>query len=129
MPSNAQWDEMSKAADLAHFSPATTTSLADNTFTLAYSQNYFSVHLITLSNPDAVSVKKPAEKNSVATAKTLRPHIGNNGMVLEMPLSGRYTASLFTINGRKVFEASGQGPGNLAIPVPRVSRGAFVLQG
>ncbi|MBN1309255.1 MAG: hypothetical protein JXA18_15125 [Chitinispirillaceae bacterium] len=127
-PSNAQWDELRQAGELAHYSPETTTSLTGSTFTMAFSQNYFSVHLITLSNPNALPVKKPVVESAIAKSNALRANVHEGAVMLEIRGTEQYTVNVYTTAGRNIFTTSAKGPGNTRISVSGMPAGAFVLE-
>jgi hypothetical protein len=127
-PSNAQWDELRAASDLEHYAPQAITTLDGTTFTMAYSQHYYSVHLITLSNPNAVSAKKPARESAIEMPDVLRASVHKQFVMLETLQAGRYTVSFYTTGGRKISEAMVNGPGNASIPIPEMPTGAFVMK-
>ncbi len=128
VPSHAQWDALREAGRLQLYDSVLTVDCTGGTFTKKFKAHCFSVHLIVLSNPDEVSLGKPAKTEDAAKAKASRIYMRRGETVLETPPGGRSAVCLFTIEGRKIFEASIQGPGTAVIPIPRTSAGAFVVQ-
>jgi len=50
-PTDAQWDKLRDAARLERYDAVATATLAGTSFTKKFKANYYSVHLIVLSNP------------------------------------------------------------------------------
>jgi beta-xylosidase len=128
VPSNAQWDELRKASDLARYHEATTTTLTGNTLSMGYSQHYFSVHVIILSNPKGASAGKPAGQAAAAGSGGLRASVRGHTINLETRRGGKYTVGIYSTSGREILETTVDGPGNAFISIPTKPAGAFVLE-
>jgi xylan 1,4-beta-xylosidase len=129
VPTNAQWDELRKASDLARYDQTTTVTEAGSTFTKSFSMNYFSVHLIVLSNPHSVSAKK---KLSGEAAKEMpgvpKLSVHDRAVILNMPQAEKYRLSIHTTGGRKIFQTAAVGPGSALIKIPKIPAGTFVVE-
>ena len=128
VPSNAQWDALRSASQLERYDSTTTTTLTGNSFTKTFKANYYSVHLIILSNPYPTRVKKPIEKTAIPAPADLWAKAGNGKIILSMPWKGHYTASLYTTTGQNIFKIAEIGPESAIISVPQMPAGAFMLQ-
>ena len=108
-PSHTQWDAIRLSSNLAHYDSVATVTLTGNTFTKTFPLHYYSVMLITLTNPNGVSVKRSSERmidNYIPAS--FRTEISNGKMMLTLPGSGQFTVRLVTPNGRTLIsEKSG----------------------
>jgi hypothetical protein len=126
-PSNAQWDAIRLSSNLAHYDSVATVTLTGNTFTKTFPLHYYSVMLITLTNPNGVSVKGSSERmidNYVPAS--LRTEISNGKMMLALPGSGQFTVRLVTPNGRTLI--SERAMGTSSISLSKVPAGTYLLE-
>jgi xylan 1,4-beta-xylosidase len=128
VPSNAQWDSLRNVSNLAHFDSATTTTLTGTTFTKAYSQHYFSVMLIILTNPNATPVKRQSYWEKNAATGTLHAEIRGGKMSLTLPQFDRYAVTLLSASGRTIATAKTSGSGTVDIAMPKIPAGIYVVQ-
>ena len=127
VPSNAQWDSLRLAANLAHYDSVITSTLTGTTFTKTFSQHYYSVMLITLTNPNGVSVKRSSERmidNYIPAS--FRTEISNGKMMLTLPGSGQFTVRLVTPNGRTLI--SERAAGTSSISLAKIPAGTYLLE-
>jgi xylan 1,4-beta-xylosidase len=127
-PSNAQWDALRGSSQLERYDSTMTATLTGNSFSKTFKANYYSVHLLLVSNPKPTLVKKSEKQTRVSEPGDLRVLVGNGKIRLVMPEKGYYTASFYTISGQKIFEAAEFGPGDALISIPKIPASAFVLQ-
>jgi xylan 1,4-beta-xylosidase len=128
VPSNAQWDALRAASNLAHYDSVTTTTLTGTTFTKAFSQHYYSVMLVILSNPNGASVRRSAAAAQGAASVTLHAEIRDGRMMLTLPENDRYTVRLFSTSGRTIVTARTSGAGTVEISVPKIPAGIYMVQ-
>jgi xylan 1,4-beta-xylosidase len=124
-PSNSQWDEIRKAADLAHYDEVTTTTLAGTTFAKSWSQNYYSVDLIILSNPDATANHN---KNAEKKPDRMNTLVKQGKIILEIKDNEHYSVNLYTTAGQRILHAGEYSQGNASISIPKMAAGTFVLE-
>jgi xylan 1,4-beta-xylosidase len=126
-PTHVQWDSIRAAATL--YDTVMTRSLATATtpLTLAFSQHYYSVMLLVLSNPSAVSVKHQSEATLNAAPTAMRAVIHGSRMMLTLPENDRYTVRLLSASGRTIVEARTSGSGTAGISLPKIPAGVYTV--
>lgn len=127
-PTNAQWDAIRQASYLAHYDSVATTPLTGSTFSKTIPQlHYYSVMLITLTNPNGVSVKRSSERmTDNYVPASLRTEISNGKMMLTLPGSGQFRVRLVTPNGRTLI--SERTMGTSSISLAKVPAGTYLLE-
>jgi len=125
-PTNAQWDQLRAASDLEHYSEPSTTTLDGTTFSMSWSQHYYSVHLITLTNPNPVATKKTGRSGFTRNTNSLKAIVRDQSVMLETQLTGEFAIAFYTTDGRKMYETVASG--NRLIPIPKMAAGTFVLK-
>jgi hypothetical protein len=127
-PTNAQWDALKTAGNLYNTVTTQTLAAVSSPVTLSFTQNYFSVNLFVLSNPNQTSVKHPADAAARMMPAVISADIRDGKLVLNVAETGRYSVRLFSTDGRKVFESRRSCAGTAVFAVPHSLQGTFVLQ-
>jgi xylan 1,4-beta-xylosidase len=127
VPSNAQWDALQNASTLENFDSITVTNVSGNTFIKSFPSHYFSVHLITLSNPDLVSVSHDRSKSSINNSK--RCSFFLDGKILTtLPTFGAYTVTIYFPNGKIAAKGDFRKQSDISIPFSRFSKGVYLIK-
>ena len=127
-PSNAVWGQMKAASALQHYDSVTTQTLTAKTFTKTFPLNYYGMTLLTLTNPNASAVAKPASAVKAMEAVAWRADIKSGKLMLTVPERGLYKVGLFTTGGRKMFESRDLYTGNVNLDLPKIPAGVYVIQ-
>lgn len=128
VPSNAQWDSLRLAANLAHYDSVITSTLTGTTFTKTFSQHYYSVMLVVLSNPNAVAVQRQSAAAKSFAPAVLRVEIRSGKMMLALPEAGKYSVRLYLTTGRVVFAANTSGSTAVAFSLPKIPAGIYLVR-
>jgi xylan 1,4-beta-xylosidase len=128
-PTQAQWTQLKTSEALANQDPETTTSLTDKTWTKTFTQNYYSVGLVTLSN-SAVAVREPSERSVQPRIHCDLPQakFGPRAVALTLPAAGAYAVRMVSTNGKSLFDKAMHGPGVASISIEKFPAGAYVIE-
>ena len=128
-PSKTQWDKIRAASTLEKYDSTTTVNITSNSYTKKFNAHYYSVHLITLRNPESVSVHKSSLTNrTTGNLRILGVKIRNGKIILNAPFTNHYTVNLFTTDGRVLLTAQGFGQKNKELQLPKLAHGMYILQ-
>ena len=119
---------MKAASALQHYDSVTTQTLTAKTFTKTFPLNYYGMTLLTLTNPNASAVAKPASAVKAMEAVAWRADIKSGKLMLTVPERGLYKVGLFTTGGRKMFESRDLYTGNVNLDLPKIPAGVYVIQ-
>jgi xylan 1,4-beta-xylosidase len=127
-PSNAVWDQMKAASVMQHYDSVATQTLTAKTFTKTFPLNYYGMTLLTLTNPNASAVVKPASAVKSMEAATLRADIRGGKLTLNVPERGFYKVGIYSTGGRKIFDSRNTFSGNVDLALPKMPAGVYVIQ-
>jgi xylan 1,4-beta-xylosidase len=126
-PTHAQWDSIRTQTGMGIYDSSTQT-LTGTTYTKAFSQHYWGVSVMVLSNPKASAIRNPADATKSMAPVALRADIRNGKLMLTVPAPGLYKVGLYTTSGRKVFGSGIYCAGTAAIPLRKIPAGVYILQ-
>jgi xylan 1,4-beta-xylosidase len=127
-PTSGQWTTIAAAAQLAHYdSVKTDTTITSGTYTKAFTQNYYSVNLIRLSQIPSSGVSEPPKK-VVDPIASMNAKIAGKNLLLDLPLSGQYAVQLYATNGQKILDKRISGPGKSSIALEKVPAGIYLVR-
>lgn len=126
-PTQAEWAQLKTAEAIANQDPVSTETLSGTTWTKSFTQNYYSVGLITLSNPQAVKSDphqnekiSPIQRSDIAVTGR-----GGNIMIV-LPFTGSVSVRLFSAQGRAVMSKKADDAKVLSLE--NVATGAYLLE-
>jgi xylan 1,4-beta-xylosidase len=130
-PSAAQWTQIANAAQLAHYDSAATVTLTGTagnaTYTKSFTQNYYSVGLIQLTNFKPTMANNPKSRKELALEKS-NIAITGKSVLVSLPYSGQYTINLYSTSGRKEVGLHTAGPVNGSIALGQIPAGTYLLE-
>ncbi|HAJ79740.1 MAG TPA: hypothetical protein DCO75_08200, partial [Fibrobacteres bacterium] len=127
-PTSAQWDSIAAAADLAHYdSVITDTTIASKTYSKSFTQNYYSIGLIQITNVTGSAIR--SNKNAVSMhVEKLNASVAGKNICVTLPDASNYNVRLFTTAGRQIASTRVSGIGTHSIPMFKVSSGTYMLE-
>jgi xylan 1,4-beta-xylosidase len=126
-PSATQWTTLANSAALAHYDSVATTTITGGTFSKTFTQNYYSVGLIQITNQNAVKTIEDVKNIPTINTAIKAQKVGTN-LLVSVPTQGQYTVQLFSTSGKKMLTVSGIGPGNNSIPLNKMATGSYLLK-
>jgi xylan 1,4-beta-xylosidase len=127
-PTSDQWTTIAAAAQLAYYDAVKAdTTISSGTYTKAFTQNYYSVNLIRLSQIPSSGVYEP-QKNVLDLMAGIKAKMAGENILITMPFAGRYEVQLFSANGQKIFDAQSTGPGKSSIALEKIPSGIYLLK-
>ncbi|MBN1308798.1 MAG: hypothetical protein JXA18_12820 [Chitinispirillaceae bacterium] len=126
-PSQAQWTQLKNAEALAEQDPASTVTLTEKTWTKSFKQNYYSVGLITLSNPSAV-MSDPGKPEAIRPANGSDVSVTSTGRAIMIihPFAGTVSARLFSPDGKIILNRKAYG--TITFSRENLAPGAYLLE-
>jgi hypothetical protein len=126
-PSAAQWALLKASAELAYDDSNKIVTLNNNSYSESFAQRRFSASLILIRDPSKIAIRKPAGPFQ-SFSQRLRAEFRNKELVITLPTAGQNELSLFNVKGAMVFKTNTIGRNTIAIPMPNVQTGAYILR-
>jgi hypothetical protein len=125
-PSEIQWTTIANAANLAHYDSASTVAISGGTYSKTFTQNYYSVGLIQLTNPAVGIINRTGDtRNVIGMIKT---RLAAGTLTVDAGITGRYEIALYSVKGQRVKTMYAHGPGTTAISLHSLPAGAYLLE-
>lgn len=128
-PSASVWTTLNNASQLQHYdSVVTKATITNGTFTKTFTQNYYSVGLIQITNANGTGVSEPMKEKTFAPILNINATVIGKSVVMSIPYSGNFKINLFGTNGRKEATLNATGPGTSSISLAKVPAGTYLLE-
>jgi hypothetical protein len=127
VPSNAQWDALRNASTLENYDSISVTPISGNEFTKSFASHYFSVHLLTLSNPEIVPIEHNSSKSSIKNS--IRCSFYPHGTIkISLPDAGWYKVAVYFPNGKIAEKGNFYAQSDILFPFAKFSKGVYLLK-
>jgi xylan 1,4-beta-xylosidase len=128
-PTATQWTTIANAAQLAHYDSIATVAITNGTCSKSFTQNYYSVGLILLTNPGASGISAPESAPSVRSIAAVDWAVLRAGTItFSPPSAGVYIVRLISTDGRVTFQKQVNETGSVRIASGHIAAGAYLME-